>query len=70
MQLDGDGNGELSQDELAKLPARAQEMVKRIDRNEDGALSKEELNQIGEGQKGQGRPGGERPRSREDRPQA
>ncbi len=43
MQLDSDGNGELSADELTKLPERGERLMQFADRDKDGTLSKEEL---------------------------
>jgi Ca2+-binding EF-hand superfamily protein len=43
MQLDSDDNGELSADELSKLPERGERLMQFADRDKDGALSKEEL---------------------------
>jgi Ca2+-binding EF-hand superfamily protein len=45
MQLDKDGNGELTADEL---PERAKGMLDRLDRDKSGSISKEELDQIGQ----------------------
>jgi len=48
LQLDQDDDGELSKDELAKLPERGRRLLESADQDDDGALSKDELKKMRE----------------------
>jgi Ca2+-binding EF-hand superfamily protein len=54
MQMDKDGDGKLSKEEL---PDRLQSMLARGDRNEDSVLDKDEISAIARERSGGGRPG-------------